>query len=375
MLLMGLMTLFVMSTWAGQPAEKKKIGLATYSVKGIDRDPDKAFKEIAKIGYTDIEISNFNQQQGTVFGKKPAEFKAYLESFGLKLVSSHSSAGLDYKNEAEQLQKWEALFKAHQEMGIKYVIIPANMQWGKMDEVLAICKLMNKIGEMAQRFGITFLYHNHNMEFAKVQGSDEMVEEVLIKNTDPRYVNFQMDVYWVYQGLQNPTEWLQKYPDRFKVLHIKDYYVVGKSKKIDYESIFNQFYKNGYEDFFVEMESETTMEAADEQAAQMLDGSFMRQMAQRMAQGGAQAGQGRGQGAPQAGQGRPQGGGQRPQGGPGAGMGGQRPQGGGQMGGGPRGGFGGGQGGFGAPQTDQLATSLKGIKASYSYLNKAKFVK
>ncbi len=335
--------MFVGAQAKNAPEAKKQIGLATYSVKGIDSDPDRAFKEIAEMGYTDIEISNFNQQQGTAFGKKPAEFKKYLESFGLKLVSSHSSAGVDLNDEAGVLKKWDALFAAHKEMGVKYVVFPMNMSWGNEETVKKIAAQMNKIGELASNYGISFLYHNHNMEFTKAEGSDKMIEEILMENTDPRYVNFQLDVYWCYQGKQNPVEWLTKHADRIKVLHIKDYYVIGASGKINYEAIFNQFYKNGYEDFFVEMENETTIEQADQQAERMFSGNMF---------GGARP-QGQPQGQPQARpQGQPQGQGQaRPQGAPQG-----RPQ------------------QDPAQQTAQLDKALKGVADSFKFLNAASFV-
>jgi sugar phosphate isomerase/epimerase len=76
----------------------------------------------------------------------------------------------------------------------------------------------------------------------------------MIENTDPESVFFQMDVYWTTQGGKNPVDYLKKYPERIKMLHIKDDLVIGESGKIDFEAIFNQFYKNGYSDFVVEQE-------------------------------------------------------------------------------------------------------------------------
>ena len=78
--------------------------------------------------------------------------------------------------------------------------------------------------------GIPFGYHNHEMEFAKVNpGSTEAklgrrvkgdcIYELFLKNTDPSLVFFEMDVYWAVMGQQDPIEWLKKYPNRIKVLH------------------------------------------------------------------------------------------------------------------------------------------------------------
>lgn len=151
-----------------------------------------------------------------------------------------------------------------------------------------------------------------------------------------------MDVYWITIGGQDPVAYLKKYPNRFKVLHIKDEYVVGASGKINYKAIFKQFYKNGNKDWFVEMEAKMTKEEQERSIA------MMEQMKQR--QGGNMSG---GQGARQ-----PPQGGQKP------------PQGAQQPGPGPQGGLQARQ-----PQAEQLKTSLEGIKESALYLMKSKFVK
>lgn len=129
-----------------------------------------------------------------------------------------------------------------------------NIWSGNLDILKEECNLMNKIGEEANKRGIKFGYHNHSFEFVPVAGTEQLYEDYLIQNTDPEKVFFQMDVYWVTMGGQDPVAYLKKYPNRFKVLHIKDDYVIGESGKINYKAIFEQFYKNGNEDWFVEIE-------------------------------------------------------------------------------------------------------------------------
>ncbi len=236
------------------------------------------------------------------------------------------------------------------------LVFPMYTWAGTVEGVREECDLMNRIGAEANKRGIKFGYHNHNFEFATLTGTDQPYEDFLIANTDPDKVFFQMDVYWIMIGGQDPVAYMKKYPTRFKVLHIKDEYVVGESGKLNYEAIFNQFYKNGYEDWFVEMEAKMTKEQMEQNLARM------EQMKQRQAQGGQQAGpQGGapGQGRPAAqggaagqggatGQGRPAG-----QGAPQAGRGQQDPK----------------------AQAEQLKTSLEGIKQSADYLLKSAFVK
>jgi sugar phosphate isomerase/epimerase len=343
-----IMALFVTSSaLSGAPKSKKHLGIATYSVKGLESDIEGSFKALADDGYVVMEISNYNAGNGTIAGYKPVEYAALAKKYGLDIISSHARAKFDVNDIDGTVAAWGKVFDDHKAMGCKYVIFPMNTWAGTVEGLKAECDLMNKIGAEANKRDIKFGYHNHNMEFATVAGTNQLYEDFLIANTDPDKVFFQMDVYWITVGGQDPVAYLKKYPDRFKVLHIKDEYVVGESGKIDYKAIFKQFYKNGYKDWFVEMEAKMTKEQLEQNLARM------EQMKQRQAQVGQQPGsQG---GAP----------GQARQGAQGG-----QP---GQQAGAP-------------PQTrpagstqptraEQLKTSLEGIKQSADYLLKSSFVK
>jgi sugar phosphate isomerase/epimerase len=330
--------LITSSSQAGAPESKKHIGIATYSVKGLESDIEGSFKSLSDDGYTVIEISNYDANSGTVVGYKPAEYAALAKKYGLEIISSHTRAKFDVKDPEGTLSAWGKVFDDHKTMGCKYVILPMNMWAGTIEGVKAECNLMNKIGEEANKRGIKFGYHNHSMEFATLANTEQLYEDFLIANTDPDKVFFQMDVYWITVGGQDPVVYLKKYPDRFKVLHIKDEYVVGESGKINYEAIFNQFYKNGYKDWFVEMETKMTKEQREQSMAMMeamkkvqARGGTMQDMMAEMAKN------------------RPQGG----QGAPPPGFGPQDPK----------------------VVAEQLKTSLEGLKQSAEYLMKSDFVK
>jgi sugar phosphate isomerase/epimerase len=248
---------------------KKHIGIATYSVKGLESDIEGAFKNLSDAGYVTMEISNYNAQNGTVAGYKPAEYAALASKYGMKIISSHARAKFDAKDVPGTLAAWGKVFDDHKLLGCNYVVFPMNMWAGSFEVLKQECDLMNQIGEEANKRGIKFGYHNHHMEFATIAGTDQMYEDYLIANTDPSKVFFQMDVYWVTQGGQDPVAYLKKYPDRFRLLHIKDDYVIGESGKIDYKAIFTQFYKNGHQDWFVEIEEKMTPEQREQSKAMM----------------------------------------------------------------------------------------------------------
>jgi len=268
---LSVLSLLAISLTYAADDPKKHLGIATYSVKGLESDIEGTFKSLAEAGYVTMEISNYNAQNGMVAGYKPADYAALASKYGLKIISSHARARFDVKDEAATVAAWAKVFEDHKLMGSKYVIFPMNMWSGKFDVLKQECELMNKIGEAANQRGIKFGYHNHHMEFATIAGTEQLYEDYLIANTDPEKVIFQMDVYWVTQGGQDPVAYLKKYPTRFKLLHIKDDYVIGESGKINYEAIFKQFYKNGNQDWFVEIEDKQTPEQR-EQSKAMMDG-------------------------------------------------------------------------------------------------------
>ena len=109
-----------------------------------------------------------------------------------------------------------------------------------------------QIGLAAAGAGIKFGYHNHDYEFKQIEG--QTIYDLMLENSSPDHVMFEMDVYWVMRGGQNPVDYLKKYPNRFPILHIKDEKAIGASGTMDFKSIFDQAYANGVKDWYVEVE-------------------------------------------------------------------------------------------------------------------------
>jgi len=82
----------------------------------------------------------------------------------------------------------------------------------------------------------------------------DVIYDLMLNGTDPKLVFFEMDVYWTVMGQNDPLEYFEKYPNRFPILHIKDRSVLGQSGMMNFENIFNKAYKNGLEEFYVELE-------------------------------------------------------------------------------------------------------------------------
>ena len=246
--LLALLAVLVLAPSAVDAKSKKKIGLQLYSVNQDMGNVDASLAKVAKAGYTVVETLG----SPTCFGFPAEEFKALCDKHGLAIISTHTSIAMNPNNEAAVMEQWRAVFEGLKTMGAKYCVIPGFNLGKSLADLKAVCEYFNKVGNLAKEYGLKLGYHNHAHEYELCEGKVKW--EYMIENTDPESVFFQMDVYWTTRGGKDPVEYLKKYPNRIQMLHIKDDLVIGESGKIDFEAIYNQFYKNGYKDFVVEQE-------------------------------------------------------------------------------------------------------------------------
>ena len=238
-----------------QPQEKKTIGMQLYSVMdAVNANPQASIERLAGMGYNAFELVQWGGDP-KVFGLPAEEFKAICDANGAKIISTHSSIQEDPENEAEIMQRWRQLFEIQQSCGGSYFVIPSYKAEYTEAGIKQMADYFNKVGKIAAEYGLKLGYHNHSGEFQTLEGSDKVMWEYLVENTDPQYVCYELDVYWCTKGGKDPVEYLRKYPNRIELLHIKDDFVIGESGTIDFEGIFNQFYANGMKDYVVEIET------------------------------------------------------------------------------------------------------------------------
>ncbi len=233
----------------------KKIGIQLYSVMDAVRENPKAsIERLAGMGFKAFELVQWGGDT-KVFGLPAEEFKALCDQNGVKIISTHSSIQEDTAKEDEIMQRWRQLFEIQKACGGKYFVIPSYNVDYTVKDVQQMCNYFNRVGKIAKEYGLKLGYHNHANEYKKLKDSDKVMWEYLVENTDPRYVCFEMDVYWCTKGGKDPVAYLKKYPKRIEMLHIKDEFVIGESGTINFEAIFNQFYKNGMKNYVVEIET------------------------------------------------------------------------------------------------------------------------
>lgn len=245
----------------------KSLGLQIYSLGGeLTKDVPAGMKKIKEIGYSTLELAGYND--GKISGMDMMEFKKIAEDNGLKITSSHvnpPTGTYTPENRQSIMEFWKKTADDHAKLGVKYLVQPGQPSTRSVEEVGYVCDIFNEAGKVIKAAGIPFGYHNHDFEFAKVvpggkeavfgrHNKGDIIYDLFLKGTDPSLVFFEMDVYWTVIGQNDPVEYMKKYPDRIKLLHIKDRAILGQSGFMNFEMIFKQANENKIKEFYVELE-------------------------------------------------------------------------------------------------------------------------
>ena len=185
------------------------VGLQLYSLRDVfAKNVPLGLQMTRSFGFEEVELA------GT-YGQTPEQFRATLARAGLKPVSSL----VDYNLFVTALDKVVAEAKI---LGVKYVGVAWFPHQGSFTEADArkAAADFNRFGEALSKHGMKFIFHNHGYEF--VPHGDGTLFDLLVTETKPEYVTFQMDVFWTVHPGQDPVKLLKKYPNRWELLHVKD---------------------------------------------------------------------------------------------------------------------------------------------------------
>ena len=154
-----------------------------------------------------------------------SELRKILDVSGLKCCSHHER----FENIEEFPDK---VFKKVKELGCGYIVsaIPKKVDFEKMDDVKKLTESLNRMGKFFKTEGISLVYHNHNMEFTQTEKGITCLEYIY-NETDPEYVQSQLDIYWIQLGGGNPVSWCKKMKGRMPSIHLNDYKVSGGTKE------------------------------------------------------------------------------------------------------------------------------------------------
>ncbi|HEV7974177.1 sugar phosphate isomerase/epimerase [Amycolatopsis sp.] len=219
------------------------IGIQLYTVRSLmTGDAQGTLNRLAEIGYSTVGVSG-------LYGHTPQAFRAMLDRAGLRAVLTHLSLDAIRGDWQQELDNARVL-------GVRYVVVPSlpdSVQ--NVAGYRQVADEFTEAGREARSAGLKFLYHNHGFDFRVVGGRP--LYDILVSNTDPRFVNFELDLYWCVQGGQDPATYFERYPGRFPVFHVKDMAPNGSFEDvgygtIDFKRLFRMHAQSGILEYVVE---------------------------------------------------------------------------------------------------------------------------
>jgi sugar phosphate isomerase/epimerase len=258
-------------------------GIQLYTVAAdLNADVPGTLKALRKIGYKYVETAGF--------GKLPAkDFRKALDDAELICPSAHLRFGA-----GDPGPLFEEAHAVGAHFAVSSVLMAKAPEVASMSALIAalasltldyfkeIAELANQIGAKAKQAGLQYVYHNHNFEF-KDQGNGQIGYDLLLKETDPELVKFEVDCGWMIAAGFSPIDYFKKYPNRYRMMHVKDFLAGAKPTTslaeadrptgtelgkgyIDYKPIFAAAGRTGVEYYFSEQEPPivgmTALEAA-----------------------------------------------------------------------------------------------------------------
>lgn len=229
----------------------ERMGLQLYTVRSaLAKDIEGTIAAIAKAGITELEFFN-------PFGKDTAWWNALLKQHGLTAPSSHEALP---KTDAE----WDPIFHRAHDMGHKLIVVPyvGDEYRGSKANWQRLAERLNTGAQKAKAAGLQFAYHNHDFEFAPVDGTTGY--EILTTQTDANAVKLELDLYWTVKAGQDPLALMKRWPNRIVAVHVKDAGPAPERKMLevgagtlDFKTIIATGRKQGLQHWFIEHDNPT----------------------------------------------------------------------------------------------------------------------
>jgi len=193
-----------------------KIAAQLYTVRDFTQTPaeiEKTLKKVKEIGYDAVQVSGF----GPIEAEK---LKELVDEIGLKICATHISFDR-LKNDLDNVIKEHKLWNCRQ---VGLGIMPEEYR-SSADGIREFLREIAPVAKKLKENELQFIYHNHNVEFAKY--GDQTGMDILFEESDPDYFDFEIDTYWIQAGGADPAEWIKKVKNRMDVVHFKDMTVDG----------------------------------------------------------------------------------------------------------------------------------------------------
>ena len=223
-----------------------------YTVRDYCQTPAEiatSLKKVRAIGYTAVQASGL----GPIAEEELARI---CRDERLTLIGTH-------ENGEKILNEPQAIIEKLKKLGCLYTTYPypGGIKLDTLADVKAFAARLNAAGKVLHDGGFILTYHNHHVEFRRVKNTTAL--ELIYKHTDPRYLQGEIDTYWVQFGGGDPVAWCEKLKGRLPLLHMKDYAINAENKvvfaevgngNLDWKKIVAAAEKSGCKWFMVEQD-------------------------------------------------------------------------------------------------------------------------
>lgn len=241
-------------------ASKYKMGLQLFTINSvIGRDVPGTLKRVASIGYQDCETYGYDPEKRTYYGMPTAAFKQVLADCQLTTTSGHYDFAKYFALPADDMKRFvDRCIEGASALGQRYITWPwLDPSSRTIEKFKELTGKLNAIGEQVNKAGLGFAYHNHDFEFIDHNG--QIGYDIILKETDPKLVKLQIDLYWVmHSSKRSPAELFSLQPGRFVMWHIKDMDKVSRdytemgNGSIDYTKILPDASRSGMQYYYIE---------------------------------------------------------------------------------------------------------------------------
>ncbi len=200
------------------------VGIQVYGLRDLLENTPENFKDVMQkvkdLGYDGVELAG-------LYGLEPEFVKKTLDEVGLVPISAHVAF-------QEMMDDIDKVIADYSVIGVKYLVMPymaEEYRPANPEGFKEFLPLLNEVGEKIHKAGMTFLYHNHDFEFVKLEngkwGYDEMFDSIPSEN-----LQSELDTCWCDVATGEAPEFVKKYTNRIPVVHLKDYIKKGEVKNM-----------------------------------------------------------------------------------------------------------------------------------------------
>jgi sugar phosphate isomerase/epimerase len=174
-----------------------------------------SFPKNLKATLDTIQTMGFKEMESSSYGMPPVEFKKLCDARGIRIVAT--GGGYD-----KLVKSPDSLAEEAELLGASYLMCSWVPHKGlfNLENAKKAVEDFNQMGKILKQHGLTFCYHAHGYEFQPYE--DGTLLDYIINNTNPEYVSFEMDIFWIQFGGGDPVSLLKKYGSRWKLMHLKD---------------------------------------------------------------------------------------------------------------------------------------------------------